>query len=428
MFVCLQTDNTDCILMVKYYKKKNKDYHQFVVSDKYTIDTYKQYTKATQHFFNQRPNKYGQIVFWQYRKRKNKKAWYHHGQPQNVRWFYSYPRAIAKYLNIENWFQYSGHSICRTGTTLFANSGASVMQIKKYGCWKSSTVAERYFADSIVNKKHASKAITDAVFGNNAPLTSQSEVNVSQNNGNVSVSLSHSVNRENNRYNEQSAIDYINNDNNSNYNNRNRRDCNHNNRDRTYSNHNNRNRRDSNYNNRDRRNSNHNNRNRTNSNHNNRDRRDSNHNNRDRRNFNHNNSLTIDSIHDISINIQSNSNNSADLDDDTSDLDDNTQPMNIDDLDLERYSFHDEEDDQQQEEQEEEQKEEPPSSEAPHAQPQQQLVRKRGLAANKAEEPPFKRLKRALIDDLVEPGDGRYIIHFGSGCVFNFGSNTNSNQ
>ena len=229
VFICLPIDKNDKMLRVKYYKKKNKSYHDFCVGDEYTIGAYERYLKKTKHFFDQRCSQYGSRVFWQYRKRKNIQDWYHHGQPQNIRFFNSYPKAIAQWLGLENWFQYTGHSVCRTGTTLFANSGASVMQLKKYGCWKSTTAAERYYGDSIINKRHASKKITEAIFGRRPSIHSSSQINISQKDDNLSISLSHSVDRNhNNRYDEVPALDYYNNiSSNSNINHRNNRNSNH---------------------------------------------------------------------------------------------------------------------------------------------------------------------------------------------------------
>ena len=78
--------------------------------------------------------------------------------------------------------------------------------------------------------------------------------------------------------------------------------------------------------------------------------------------------------------------------------------------------------DKEKEENEEKEIEETPSSTRAHS----RLSRKRGLAAIKAQEPPerpFKRLKRDIIDSMIENGDNnnKIVIQFGNNCVFNFG-------
>lgn len=73
-------------------------------------------------------------------------------QPVGRNIFAKIPSEIAKYLNLPNAGKYTGHSFRRTSATLLANSGADVLQLKRAGGWKSSTVAESYVAESVANK------------------------------------------------------------------------------------------------------------------------------------------------------------------------------------------------------------------------------------------------------------------------------------
>lgn len=63
------------------------------------------------------------------------------------------PREMAKFLNKPNWKQYTGHAFRRTSTTLLADSGAIMSDIKRHGGWKSSRVAQEYICDSTNNKR-----------------------------------------------------------------------------------------------------------------------------------------------------------------------------------------------------------------------------------------------------------------------------------
>lgn len=52
------------------------------------------------------------------------------------------PKKIAEYLNLPHSQLYTGHGLRRTSTTVLADAGASIEQIKRHGGWKSNTVAE----------------------------------------------------------------------------------------------------------------------------------------------------------------------------------------------------------------------------------------------------------------------------------------------
>ena len=109
---------------------------------------------------------YKSRVFWQWRKGKGVKSKYRwHGQPYGKEWFYHYPKAIAKWLGLDNPDSYTGHCIPRTGATLYSDQGATPMQLKQYGAWKSIEVATLYHAKSAKNKVQTSQVIDDAIYG-----------------------------------------------------------------------------------------------------------------------------------------------------------------------------------------------------------------------------------------------------------------------
>jgi integrase len=73
------------------------------------------------------------------------------------------PFEIAKFLNLPNPTQYTGHSFRRTSSTLLANApGVDILDLKRHGGWKSTNVAEGYIADSLCNKIQTANKILHA--------------------------------------------------------------------------------------------------------------------------------------------------------------------------------------------------------------------------------------------------------------------------
>lgn len=66
---------------------------------------------------------------------------------------------VAKYLNLENASEYTGHCLRRTSATFLVDSGGDLTCLKRHGGWKSNTVAEGYIEESIANKKDIAKKI-----------------------------------------------------------------------------------------------------------------------------------------------------------------------------------------------------------------------------------------------------------------------------
>uniref|UniRef100_A0ABD2WE08 Tyr recombinase domain-containing protein n=1 Tax=Trichogramma kaykai TaxID=54128 RepID=A0ABD2WE08_9HYME len=69
------------------------------------------------------------------------------------------PKDIATFLKLPDSQKYTGHALRRTSATLAADRGADLLTLKRLGGWKSSTVAESYINESIMNKKAASELI-----------------------------------------------------------------------------------------------------------------------------------------------------------------------------------------------------------------------------------------------------------------------------
>lgn len=73
------------------------------------------------------------------------------------------PKEMAKFLKLPNPNSYTGHSYRRSGTTIAANNGATIEQLKRMGGWKSSTVFEKYIQESIGYKRQLGRLISGAI-------------------------------------------------------------------------------------------------------------------------------------------------------------------------------------------------------------------------------------------------------------------------
>ena len=74
-------------------------------------------------------------------------------QPVGINTIGKVPSDIAKFLGLEDFSDYTGHSFRRSSASWLADSGADKDTIMHYGGWKSSTVAEGYVETSVESKK-----------------------------------------------------------------------------------------------------------------------------------------------------------------------------------------------------------------------------------------------------------------------------------
>lgn len=80
-------------------------------------------------------------------------------QPVGKNTFGKIPSKVAEWLGLDNPKAYTGHCGRRTSATLVADAGASMTTLKRHGGWKSSSVAEGYLADSMLQKNKVAKMI-----------------------------------------------------------------------------------------------------------------------------------------------------------------------------------------------------------------------------------------------------------------------------
>jgi integrase len=69
------------------------------------------------------------------------------------------PSKVAKFLNLPNPTEYTGHCFRRTSATMLAEGGADILTLKKHGGWRSSTVAEGYVDQSERRKVEISRLL-----------------------------------------------------------------------------------------------------------------------------------------------------------------------------------------------------------------------------------------------------------------------------
>ncbi|KAK4886064.1 hypothetical protein RN001_002335 [Aquatica leii] len=94
-------------------------------------------------YIDLRKNVEGDRFFLQLRHGKLTKQPYGHNSIAQL------PKKIASYLQLNNVNTYTGHCFRRTSATLLVNSGGDIINLKKLGGWRSSTVAESYVGSSL---------------------------------------------------------------------------------------------------------------------------------------------------------------------------------------------------------------------------------------------------------------------------------------
>ena len=73
--------------------------------------------------------------------------------------FRVYAKEIATFLNLPNADQYTSHSFRVSGATAMVNSGATMLQLKSAGNWKSDHSAQHYFQNSDVSRQNTAKKL-----------------------------------------------------------------------------------------------------------------------------------------------------------------------------------------------------------------------------------------------------------------------------
>ncbi|XP_051167287.1 uncharacterized protein LOC127285356 [Leptopilina boulardi] len=139
------------------------------VPRKFIIDSV--YAPTVQKYLDLRPAKV---------QRENFFLQYHNGKCTNqvigINTVGSMPRKVAEFLGLKDPQEYKGHSLRRTSATVLADTGATTLDLQRFGGWKSATVAQSYVDDSTAYKVANAAKISKAISGSKKEnLESKSE-------------------------------------------------------------------------------------------------------------------------------------------------------------------------------------------------------------------------------------------------------------
>lgn len=161
-------------LLIKIPDNKTKKPRSFVINETY-MPLYRKYVAC-------RPENFESCrFFFKYSNGKGCR------QVVGVHQFGKMPQIVAKFLNLPNADEYTGHRFRRSSATILVNAGADLIALKRHGGWKSSTVAEGYIEESFTNKVD----IADKIFrggsdkeksANNSNIIVEEETTINSNN------------------------------------------------------------------------------------------------------------------------------------------------------------------------------------------------------------------------------------------------------
>eukprot|EP01083_Nonionella_stella_P311050 1107637_1 len=129
-------------IMITHWKQKSGVWNTFFIHGSFEVGIVLRYMKATQKWHGARKS-----FWWQYRGRGRGSVY--RGQKRGHNYWYStcFPR-VATILGLKDAHRYTGHCMRRFGASALANSGCSIRVLKRFGCWKSATIAEQYVEQS----------------------------------------------------------------------------------------------------------------------------------------------------------------------------------------------------------------------------------------------------------------------------------------
>jgi integrase len=73
----------------------------------------------------------------------------------------SYPKKIAEFLKLESPISYTSHAFRRSAATWMADNGIDLINLKRFGGWKSDSVAQGYVAESVGNKTKIARLLNE---------------------------------------------------------------------------------------------------------------------------------------------------------------------------------------------------------------------------------------------------------------------------
>ena len=76
----------------------------------------------------------------------------------------TYPKKFAEFSKLQNTSSYTSHAFRRSSATWLVDSGVDILNLKRFGGWKSDTSAQGYIAESIGNKRKLAEALKGEAF------------------------------------------------------------------------------------------------------------------------------------------------------------------------------------------------------------------------------------------------------------------------
>lgn len=154
-------------LLITLPDTKTKKTRTFIVNE--YLDIFRKYLSI-------RPkNMDNERFFFKYYKGKSFK------QAIGIHKFGSMPQDVAKYLQLPNTHEYTGHCFRRTSATLLVNAGGDITMLKRHGGWRSTQVAEGYLDDSVAQKSSVCEKIFSNATNNNNDYNIINTANTSKN-------------------------------------------------------------------------------------------------------------------------------------------------------------------------------------------------------------------------------------------------------
>lgn len=158
-------------LLVKIPNNKTNKPRSFIVNETY-LEYYRKYIAS-------RPKDFNSLrFFFKYTNGKGFK------QAVGIHQFGKMPQIVATFLKLPDAKQYTGHCFRRSSATILVDNGADLTCLKRFGGWKSSTVAEGYIDESIINKIEVAHKIFDITDNETADAN-----NVNDFNSNISTTM-----------------------------------------------------------------------------------------------------------------------------------------------------------------------------------------------------------------------------------------------
>lgn len=126
----------------KTYKSRS-----FLIVDQNWVKIVKKYVNLRNVIQNERF-----FLQWRHGKLHNQALGYHS--------ISGFPKKIATFLKLSSVETFTGHAFRRTAATILADNGADVLQLKRLGGWKSSSVAEGYVESSMENQTKTAQMLS----------------------------------------------------------------------------------------------------------------------------------------------------------------------------------------------------------------------------------------------------------------------------